>query len=87
MSNNQKNSDKSIYDQQESKLSSQSAAFIQMLTKRGILEDKDIDDEKIREAAKKKKRNMYHNTQLMLQHYRRTLLGRWSVSRPILLKS
>jgi len=70
MSNNEKNSDRSMYDQQESKLSAGSAAFIQMLTKRGILEDPDIDDEKIREAAKKKKRNMYHNTLLMLQHYR-----------------
>lgn len=41
-----------------------------MLTKRGILEDQNIDDEKIRQAEKQKKRNMYHNTMLMLQHYR-----------------
>lgn len=70
MSDNQKNTDKNLYEQQENRLSAGSAAFIQMLTKRGILEDADIDDEKIRQAEKKKKRNMYHNTMLMLQHYR-----------------
>lgn len=68
--NNKDNSNKKQYEQQESQLSAQSAAFLQMLTKRGILEDQEIDDEKIRQAEKKKKRNMYHNTMLMLQHYR-----------------
>ncbi len=69
MSDNHNKSD-SLFAEQESKLSAQSAAFIQHLTKRGILTDPDIGDEKIREAAKKKKRNAYHNTLLMLQHYR-----------------
>lgn len=64
------NSGKSTYDQQEGQLSSKSEAFLKMLTKRGILEDQQIDDEKIRKAEKAKKRNMYHNTFLMLQHYR-----------------
>ena len=59
-----------IYDQQESRLSCQSEAFLRMLTQRGILEDPDIDDEAIRQAAKTKKRNTFHNTQLMLQYYR-----------------
>lgn len=68
--NNKGNSNKKQYEQQESQLSAQSAAFLQMLTKRGILEDQEIDDEKIRQAEKKKKRNMFHNTMLMLQHYR-----------------
>jgi hypothetical protein len=69
--NNQKNiNNKSIYEQQESQLMSQSSAFLNMLTKRGILEDHQISDEKIRKAEKDKKRNMYHNTLLMLQHYR-----------------
>jgi len=44
--------------------------LLQMLTDRGLLEDPNIGDEKIREAVKKKKRNMFHNTQLMLQNYR-----------------
>ena len=40
------------------------------MTKKGILEDSQIDDEKIRQAQKEKKRNMYHNTRLLLEHYR-----------------
>ena len=51
-------------------LSPQSNAFLDMLTKRGIVEDAAIDDERIRQADKEKKRNMYHNTLLLLQHYR-----------------
>ncbi len=34
------------------------------------MEDSQIDDEKIRQAQKEKKRNMYHNTRLLLEHYR-----------------
>lgn len=64
------NMDRAVYDRQESQLSEQSQAFLRLLTKRGILEDTAIDDEKIRQAEKAKKRNMYHNTYLMLQHYR-----------------
>jgi hypothetical protein len=51
-------------------LSPQSTAFLDMLTKRGIVEDNAIDDDRIRQADKEKKRNMYHNTILLLQHYR-----------------
>lgn len=65
-----KNSDKSLYEQQENQLSGQSEEFLRMLTKRGILEDTQISDERIRKAEKEKKRKMYHNTLLMLQHYR-----------------
>lgn len=59
-----------LYEQQESQLSAQSSAFINLLTKRGILEDREIDNDRIRQAQKEKKRNMYHNTLLLLQHYR-----------------
>lgn len=65
--------DKTLYEQQESKLSEQSAAFIELLTKRGILEDARIDDDRVRQAKKEKKKNMYHNTFLLLQHYRSIL--------------
>jgi hypothetical protein len=41
-----------------------------MLTQRGLLEDPQIGDDKARKAAQAKKRNMYHNTKLMLKHYR-----------------
>lgn len=62
--------EKSLYEQQENKLLAQSDAFISLLTKRGILEDHEINDEKIRTAQKEKRRNSYHNTLLLLQHYR-----------------
>jgi DNA-directed RNA polymerase specialized sigma subunit len=51
-------------------LSPQSTAFLEMLTKRGIIEDIAIDDTRIRKADKDKKRNMHHNTLMLLEHYR-----------------
>jgi hypothetical protein len=51
-------------------LSKQSEAFLNMLTKRGLLEDTRIDDEAVRKAVKEKNRRVYHNTKLMLKHYR-----------------
>gem|GEM_PF-6446715 len=53
-------------------LAPQSAAFLEILTDRGIVEDDKINDEKIRQADKEKKRRMFHNTQLLLQHYRKS---------------
>ena len=70
MSKHQDSANKALYEQQESQLSAQSSAFINLLTKRGILEDREIDNDRIRQAQKEKKRNMYHNTLLLLQHYR-----------------
>lgn len=69
MSENKK-AEQSAYEQQESRLSAQSAAFIKLLTQRGILGDADIDDEKIRQVQKDKKRRTYHNTEMLLQNYR-----------------
>ena len=65
-----KNSNTDLYEQQESQLQDKSEAFLQILTKRGLLGDQNITDERIRQAEKDKKRKMYHNTQLMLHHYR-----------------
>ena len=70
MSKSKNIEDKTQYDQQERQLSSQSAAFIKMLAKRGILEDPEINDEKIRQVEKSKRRNTYHNTQMILRYYR-----------------
>lgn len=56
--------------EQENKLQAQSDAVIGLLTNRGILEDSQINDEKIREAKKAKRKNTYHNTMMLLQHYR-----------------
>ncbi|MDR1321461.1 MAG: hypothetical protein LBK56_08575 [Gracilibacteraceae bacterium] len=69
MSDSKKNSHNDMCEQ-ERLLSGKSEAFLSMLTKRGLLEDQKISDEKVRQAAKAKKRGMYHNTQLMLHHYR-----------------
>ena len=51
-------------------LSAKSAAILDMLTERGLVEDKKINDDKIRQAMKEKKRKIFHNTQLLLQNYR-----------------
>ena len=61
---------KSLYEQQEERILAQSDAFISLLTKRGILGDHKIDNDKIRKAQQEKNRKSYHNTQLLLQHYR-----------------
>ena len=66
MSENKK-AKQSAYEQQESRLSAQSVAFIKLLTQRGILGDTEIDDDKIRQAQKEKKRHTYHNTEMLLQ--------------------
>ena len=55
----------SAYEQQENRLSAQSSAFIKLLTQRGILGDAEIDDDKIRQAQKEKKRHTYHNTEML----------------------
>lgn len=73
MRKKENNASKALYEQQENRLSQQSAAFIELLTKRGILEDSDIDDDRVRQAKKEKKKSMYHNTFLLLQHYRTIL--------------
>ena len=54
----------------KSSILAQSDAFISLLTKRGILGDHKIDNDKIRKAQQEKNRKSYHNTQLLLQHYR-----------------
>lgn len=75
MSNKKDN--KSMYEQQEDFLRVQSDAFITLLTKRGILGDHQIDDEKIRSARQEKQRNTYHNTLVLLKNYRTILEWAW----------
>ena len=53
-----------LYEQQEKRIQAQSDAFITLLTKRGILADQQIDDEKKRVAKQEKLKNSYHNTLL-----------------------
>ena len=66
-----KQDEKKLYEQQENRILAQSDAFISLLTKRGILGDQKIDDEKMRAAQKEKKRTAYHNTQMLLKNYRK----------------
>lgn len=44
--------------------------IFQLLTKRGVVGDRQIDDERVREAQQKKRQNAFHNTELLLKQYR-----------------
>ena len=44
--------------------------LIRLLTERGYLEDRKIQDEKLRKTKRDRIRKTYHNTLLLLQHYR-----------------
>lgn len=78
MSENKK-SKQSAYEQQESRLSAQSVAFIKLLTQRGILGDAEIDDDKIRQAQKRKSA-IHITTQKCFCSITGILCGRWSAS-------
>lgn len=66
----QNSNEKMTYEQQEAKIAEKSQAFINLLTQRGILANPTVTDEKIRAARRKKDRDSYHNTLLLLQNYR-----------------
>ena len=65
-----KDTKKLTYEQQEAQIAEKSQAFINLLTQRGILANPKVTDEKIRAARRKKDRDSYHNTLLLLQNYR-----------------
>ena len=54
----------SLYEQQEERIRLQSDAFITLLTRRGILGDHQIDDEKIRTARQEKQKVISFRTQV-----------------------
>ena len=58
------------YAEEEMNLSDQSKAFVDYLTSRGVLSDQKISDKKIREKKKELAKKAYHNTLLLLKHYR-----------------
>lgn len=62
-----------IYDAQESKILQQSSSFMEFLTRKGVLEDQDINDEKIRKAKQDTAQKAYHNTKVLLEQYRTIL--------------
>ena len=51
-------------------ISPKAGEILSLLERRGIVEDQSIVSEKARAADQKMRRKMYHNTQLMLKHYR-----------------
>ena len=54
----------------EEKYSTQSELLCSLLERRGLVGDPSIPNEKARAAEQELRRNMYHNTQVMLKHYR-----------------
>ena len=54
----------------QNEFSPQTEQLIALLERRGIVEDPSIVNEKARQAEQTLRRNMYHNTQMMLKHYR-----------------
>ena len=59
-----------VDNEREQKIRERSDEFIRLLTRKGILEDSRINDERVRHAQKEKRRNMYHNTRILLENYR-----------------
>ena len=60
----------SMYDAHESKILQESSAFAEFLTRKGLLEDHSIDNEKVRKAKKTTAQKAYHNTEVLLEQYR-----------------
>ena len=58
------------YEEEEMNLSDQSKAFVEFLTNRGMLSDPQISDTSIRERRQAIAKKAYHNTLLLLKHYR-----------------
>ena len=44
--------------------------ILKVLMRYGFIGDKNLDNDKVREAQKRKRQNAYHNTELLLKHYR-----------------
>ena len=54
----------------QNEFSPQTEQLIALLERRGIVEDPSIVNDRARQAEQALRRNMYHNTQMMLKHYR-----------------
>ena len=60
----------SLYDAEEQLLQEHSVHFVEYLQRKGVLEDAEISDEKIRKAQKSRAKKAYQNTEVMLAQYR-----------------
>ncbi len=59
-----------LYQQQEEKLRAQSGAVMELLAKRGLIGDQQITNEKVRNIQQERRKAAYHNTEMLLKHYR-----------------
>ena len=56
--------------EEELKLSSKERRFLDFLKKGGYLSDPEVENPEVRAKKRADNRRIYHNTQLMLEHYR-----------------
>ena len=59
-----------LYDEEESRILQESTGLIDLLIQKGLLEDHEISDEKLRKVKKEVARKKYHHTQALLEQYR-----------------
>jgi len=59
----------SPYDEEESRILQKSSHMIDFLANKGLIEDPQITDEKIRKAQKETAKKSYHNTEVLLEQY------------------
>ena len=59
-----------LFEQQESQLSAKSAEFMQYLVNKGLISDASIQNPDARKIKQERQKQMFHNTQLLLKHYR-----------------
>ena len=60
----------SIHKSSPRGIDSKTDAIINLLTRRGLVGDKNINNDVVRKVQQKKKRNAYHNTHSLLKQYR-----------------
>lgn len=60
----------SLYDAHEKRILQQSTAFEDFLTRKGVIADDAIEDERIRKAKQNAAKKAYHNTEVLLEQYR-----------------
>ena len=59
-----------LYDAHEKRILQQTSAFSEFFTRKGLLGDFEIEDETVRKAKQTAPMKAYHNTEVLLAHYR-----------------
>jgi len=78
-----KQDERTMYQQQEEKLRAQSGAVMDLLARRGLIGDKQINSEKARNIQQERRKAAYHNTEMLLKNYRTVV---WQLeSRPSMI--